>query len=170
MPTVLLGSGCFWSKEYYLSRLPGVIATHVGFAGGHTADPTYQQVCTKKTGHAEVVKVNYDPDVLPLEELLKYFFSLHDATIDRRDRGGQYRSAIYFPEKRENEVATAQKVIDYLKSKELLVTTEISSGEPFYPAAGRHQQYCEVRAINPRDPKGVTSTIWADFSSKESKC
>lgn len=163
MPTVLLGCGCFWSKEYYLSRLPGVKATHVGFAGGHVLAPTYQEVCTKQTGHAEVVRVTYNPAELPLKELLKYFFSLHDATIDRRGRGGQYRSSIFFPENKEAERSLAWQMLAHLKAKGIDVVTEIATEVVFYPAAGRHQQYCDVRGIQPRDPKGTLADSWSDF-------
>lgn len=163
---MLLGSGCFWSKEFYLSQLPGVTSTHVGFAGGYAIDPTYQQVCTKKTGHAEVVRVTYDSAVLPLEKLLQYFFSLHDATVDRRERGGQYRSAIYFLGNADEELSTTRKMIDYLREQGVCVVTEAKDNVSFYSAAGRHQQYCTVRNIDPRDPRGVSGEIWTNFKAE----
>lgn len=94
---LLLGCGCYWSKEYHFAKLPGVVGTEVGFAGGHTRNPTYLDVCGKQTGHAEVVSVKFEPDFLPLNQLLYYFFALHLPTIDRRTQGGQYRFCNLFP-------------------------------------------------------------------------
>lgn len=113
-----------------------------------------------------MVRVSYDPTILPLEKLLQFFFSLHDPTIDRRGRGGQYRSAIYFPGTNEQEAALAQEMIAYLHQYEIMALTEVETGIPFYPAAGRHQQYCDARAINPRSPKGIGTADWAEFSPK----
>ncbi len=154
----LLASGCFWSKEYYFSRLPGVVATRVGFTGGHTEHPTYQQVCTKTTGHAEIVEVTFDPRQLSFPELLRVFFARHNPTIDRTGKGGQYRSAIFYTT--EAQRATAQAMIDHLRRNGYAVRTQLEPAGAFYPADARHQQYCEVRGIVPREYEGVPEAVW----------
>jgi methionine-S-sulfoxide reductase len=146
--TLLLASGCFWSKEYHLSKLPGVIATEVGFAGGHVPDPTYVQVCHKTTGHAEVVSVTYDPTVLATEVLLTEFFTLHNFEIDRGRGSGQYRSAIFSVEEDE-QLATARRMIDRLRRAGYAPQTEVKVVAAYYPAEARHQQYCELRGQHP---------------------
>lgn len=169
-PTVLLGAGCFWGKEYHLSRLPGVVDTQVGFAGGNTVNPSYREVCSKTTGHAEVVRVTYDPNRLSLRDLLIFFFTLHDSSIDRRDRGGQYRSAIFFEDTDENMVALSERMVDFQKGKGVVVTADIMANVTFYPAEERHQGYCDVHGFSPRAGKGILPAEWADFPQKERKC
>jgi methionine-S-sulfoxide reductase len=145
----LLGAGCFWSKEYHLRQLKGVISTHVGFAGGTAPYPNYQQVCTKTTGHAEVVRVVYDTRVISLMDLLDFFSRLHDVSRDRSGGGGQYRSAVFFPGQQAEalELALAWKARTGGTAK--VPTTEIKENIDFYPASGRHQQYCVTRNIQP---------------------
>lgn len=130
-----------------------MLATTTGFAGGTTTDPTYKQVCTKTTGHAEVVRVVYDTRELSTADLLIEFFSLHDFTIDRRGKGGQYRSVILLdpssPHTQKQEVAV-QTAFGRLRAANLLPATEFGLAEHFYPAENRHQQYCSVHGITPK--------------------
>ncbi len=133
------GCGCFWTKEYLFSQLPGVVATRTGYMGGDTPQPTYHQVCTKTTGHAEVVEVSYDPVETSLLELLKRFFSFHDATRDRSEKGGQYRSVVFWRKPEERVELTSE--INALKSAGLAVTTSIEKVTTFWEAEERHQGY-----------------------------
>lgn len=165
---MLLGCGCFWSKQYHLSRLPGVITTHVGFAGGTLPHPTYAQVCGKQTGHAEVTRVTFDTRRLAVRDLLRFFFRLHDPTIDRRGRGGQYRSFIGL----EKETAKNATLVDQiktllqdLKAASVALKTEFSYPSIFYSAAGRHQQYCDVRGIEPRPIRRLSGPEMAVLGS-----
>lgn len=139
------GAGCFWCVEDVFRRTKGVINTTVGYSGGHTKNPTYEEVCTDATGHAEVVQVEFDPTVLPYERLLDVFWTSHDPTqLNRQgpDIGTQYRSAIFYHDKNQQEIAT--------KSKENLeksgrfakkIVTEIKPAQEFYKAEDYHQQY-----------------------------
>lgn len=132
------------------------MGTATGFAGGHLADPTYQQVCRKDTGHAEVVRVRYDLRRLSTRELLTEFFTLHEFNTDRRSNGGQYRSCIFIdPSRKEadEQTKTAERLIDQLRTAGYPVYTEVGNGGPFYPAEARHQQYCSVRGIVPKRHK-----------------
>lgn len=145
----IFAAGCFWSKEYAFRRRPGVIATRVGYTGGHTEAPTYQQVCQKNTGHAEAVEVTYDTEQTSFEALARYFFEIHDPTIDRRTRGGQYRSAIFY--QNEEQRKTAEKLMDILRKKGIEPATELVAATTFWPAEARHQQYCDTRGLQPTD-------------------
>jgi methionine-S-sulfoxide reductase len=140
--------GCFWSKEYFFSRVPGVQSTRVGYTGGHRPHPTYQQVCAKKTGHAEAVEVTFDPDKVRYKTLVRFFFEIHDPTVDRRGKGGQYRSAIFCHTPAQQHVANILKA--QLQERGYAVKTEIESAPVFWEAEDRHQQYCENRGIQPR--------------------
>ncbi|WP_020535513.1 peptide-methionine (S)-S-oxide reductase MsrA [Lewinella cohaerens] len=150
---IYLGSGCFWSKEYHLAQLIGVVATQVGFMGGHLPAPTYKKVCTKTTGHAEVVAVTYDEQQLKTSELLRAFFSIHDPGIDRRGKGGQYRSVIFYTRPEQMEAAQSWHVeLEQLGHK---VYTELKEASIFWPADERHQQYCNTRGLTPKPVKGL---------------
>lgn len=140
--------GCFWSKEYFFSKVPGVVATRVGYTGGHSSSPTYQKVCTKSTGHAEAVEVRYDASIVRYEDLVRFFFELHDPTIDRRGKGGQYRSAIFFHTA--GQLTTATKLKAELKKKGYDVKTEIKPAKQFWQAEDRHQKYCQTRGFTPQ--------------------
>jgi methionine-S-sulfoxide reductase len=153
--TLYLGSGCFWSKEYHLGKLPGVLATRVGFSGGQLPSPTYQQVCTKTTGHAEVVALRYDETVLSTLDLLATFFSLHDPRIDRREKGGQYRSVIFHTTSAQKEAG--QWWLKKLATMGHTVYTELKEAGPFWPAGERHQQYCTTKGLIPKPTKGLLS-------------
>lgn len=143
---ILLAMGCFWGAERHFWQLPGVVNTAVGYAGGATPNPTYDEVCTGRTGHTEIVRVVYDPAVLPLEKLLKSFWEAHDPTQGMRqgnDIGTQYRSAVYGDEAqlavaRETQ-AVFQSELDRLDKGP--ITTELAPKPTFYFAETYHQQY-----------------------------
>jgi methionine-S-sulfoxide reductase len=147
---ISLGLGCFWGAEKALWQLPGVHSTAVGYQGGFTPNPTYEEVCTSLTGHAEVVRVVLDPERLPVTRLLRTFWELHDPTQGYRqgnDVGTQYRSAIYWttPEQHEAALATREVYAAALSRAGFgAVTTEIrpaAEAGPFYLAESHHQQY-----------------------------
>ncbi|WP_110708930.1 peptide-methionine (S)-S-oxide reductase MsrA [Salinicola sp. CR57] len=158
---IVLGLGCFWGAERLFWELDGVTVTAVGYAGGITPNPTYEETCTGKTGHAEVVMVVYDPSRITLESLLGTFWEAHDPTQGMRqgnDLGTQYRSAIYTTN--ESQRATAEQSRDEyqaaLRSQGLgTITTEIRPLETFYYAEEYHQQYL---AKNPNGYCGLKGT------------
>jgi methionine-S-sulfoxide reductase len=145
---IILGAGCFWSKEYHLSRLPGVTATRTGFAGGTTVDPTYAQICEKNTSHAEVVEVTYDPSIISSWELLTEFFTLHNFKINRGRGVGQYRSAIFSLED-DDQLATAREMLEILAEHRFDPQTDVEVVPAFYPAGARHQGYCDTHGMSP---------------------
>ncbi|MBN2377821.1 MAG: bifunctional methionine sulfoxide reductase B/A protein [Sedimentisphaerales bacterium] len=138
----IFASGCFWGTEYYLQRVPGVISTTVGYIGGHVDSPTYKQVCTGKTGHAEAVEVIFDPAKTDYEKIAKLFFETHDFTqLNRQgpDIGEQYRSEIFYMDEDQKKIAL--RLIDTLKQKGFNVKTAISPAGKFWPAEDYHQDY-----------------------------
>jgi peptide methionine sulfoxide reductase msrA/msrB len=138
----IFASGCFWGTEFYFQATPGVISTTVGFTGGHVDNPTYQQVCTDKTGHAESVEVVYDPSKISYEQLAKLFFETHDFTQFNRqgpDVGTQYRSAIFYLNDQQKQIAT--QLVEELKKKGYNVKTQIAPAGKFWPAEDYHQHY-----------------------------
>jgi peptide-methionine (S)-S-oxide reductase len=151
--TAVLGGGCFWCLEAVFDRLRGVQSVESGYAGGHTVDPSYREVCDGDTGHAEVLRISFDPAVLSFRDLLKVFFAIHDPTTKDRqgnDVGTQYRSVIFAqtPEQR----ADAEAVVAELTAAKLWpdpIVTEIADATPFYPAEGHHQRYFERNASQP---------------------
>jgi len=143
--TAYFASGCFWSKEYAFSRLDGVLTTRVGYAGGHSPNPTYRQVCTKTTGHAETVEVVFDPAEISFAELARFFFEIHDPTAPRPS---PYRSAIFFTSEAQREVA--QALLEMLTQRGLQPLTELSPADRFWEAEERHQQYCTRRGFEPK--------------------
>jgi len=145
----IFAAGCFWSKEYHFQKQPGVVSTRVGFTGGHLPKPGYQEVCRKDTGHAEAVEVSFDPDQTNFRCLAKYFFQFHDPTVDRTENGGQYRSAIFYHNETQKEVA--EQLIEELKANGYAVKTTLERATTFWPAEARHQKYCESRGMQPRD-------------------
>ncbi|MEM7573613.1 MAG: peptide-methionine (S)-S-oxide reductase [Bacteroidota bacterium] len=159
--TIYLGAGCYWSKEYHLSRLVGVLGTEVGFAGGQLENPSYLEVCGKKTGHAEVVAVRYQPKLLSFYCLLQHFFQLHPAQVDRRKNGGQYRSAIFFPNiANKLEISTINWMFGFLTSAGLSPTTEVKESVSFFRAMDRHQGYCERLSRPPKNGLGFPLYSW----------
>jgi len=143
----IFAAGCFWGVEDKFSKTPGVISTEVGYTGGQAKNPTYKQVCTDKTGHAEAVKITFDSSLISYEELLKVFFSIHDATqINRQgpDIGRQYRSAIFYFNSAQK--MAAEKIVKELESSGRLgksIATEIVPASKFNKAEEYHQQYYE---------------------------
>lgn len=159
--TAVFGLGCFWGAEQIFWQTPGVYTTAVGYAGGFTPNPTYEEVCSGRTGHTEAVLVAYDPDVVSYEELLKRFFEGHDPTQGMRqenDTGTQYRSAIYWHGEAQRKSAESVKV-DYdamlVESGFGAISTEIAEAGEFYYAEGYHQQYL---GKNPNGYCGLGST------------
>jgi peptide-methionine (S)-S-oxide reductase len=138
---IVLGAGCFWGIEDDLLLQPGVVATRVGFAGGHTVAPTYEDVCTGSTGHAEVVEVRFDPGRTTLAELLRYFWARHVATVRER---GQYRSIIVCSTPEQLHVVEAVRAeIEAMRASREPIVTDVLVGEPFYEAGEEHQKYYE---------------------------
>ncbi len=147
MQQMIFGFGCFWGAERVFWQLPGVYATAVGYAGGHTPNPTYEEVCSGRTGHNEVVLVVYDPAKVSTGEVLKKFWESHDPTQGMRqgnDVGTQYRSGIYVFDEDQRALAETSKA-DYEKAIGRhgmgAITTEIKDAPPFYYAEDYHQQY-----------------------------
>jgi len=138
-------AGCFWGAEAHFTDLPGVVDAVSGYTGGATAEPTYEQVCSGETGHAEAVRVEYDPDVITYEELVESFFGMHDPTTPDRqgpDVGTQYRSAVFFHTPRQE--ATARAVTERLEQAGAFddpIVTEIAAAGPFWRAEDYHQDY-----------------------------
>lgn len=170
---VIFGCGCFWGAEKGFWRLPGVITTAVGYAGGSGPDPSYQQVCSGRTGHAEVVRVVWDRTKVGLSDLLKLFWECHDPTQGDRqgnDRGSQYRSAIFVADPADLALveASCQAYGELLnKAGYGPITTEISSGKPFYYAEPYHQQYLAKPGSRPycsAQPSGVRLGSFAGAS------
>jgi peptide-methionine (S)-S-oxide reductase len=161
METVVVGLGCFWGAERAFWSLDGVWVTAVGYAGGSTPNPTYEEVCSGRTGHNEVVLVVYDPAVIPFETLLKTFWESHDPTQGMRqgnDAGTQYRSGIYVSDETQRAAALASKeaYAPALKARGYgPITTEIVTAGPFYFAEDYHQQYL---AKNPGGYCGLGGT------------
>ena len=142
-------AGCFWGVEAAFQRVPGVIATTVGYSGGHTANPTYEQVCGHTTGHAETVEVEYDPSKVSYEQLLDAFWTCHDPTTLNRqgpDVGSQYRSAIFCVDEDQKAAAELSKARqEALGKRGLRIVTEITRTGPFYRAEEYHQHYLQKR-------------------------
>lgn len=148
--TTYFASGCFWGTQYHLQKKDGVISTEVGYMGGHRDKPTYEQVCTGQTGHAETVKVIFDSNKISYEELTKLFFETHDQSqLNRQgpDIGTQYRSVIFYNS--ETEKKTAEKLITELEKKGLTVVTELSPAIIFWTAENYHQNYYENKGGSP---------------------
>jgi len=143
------GAGCFWGVEAAFRRLDGVSGTRVGYAGGHKDNPSYEDVCYTDTGHAEVVEVTYDEDVVPYEALLATFWAEHDPTqLNRQgpDVGAQYRSAIFVHDEAQRAAAEASR--ERVQSKlSRPVVTQIEDAQTFWEAEDYHQQYLEKRGL-----------------------
>ena len=143
--TVMFGSGCFWCSEAVFQRIPGVIAVKSGYSGGTVKNPTYKQVCTGDTGHAEVIQVSYDSQKVSFEKLLEIFWMSHDPTSLNRqgaDVGTQYRSVIFYYDEAQKNMA--EKSMDSLNKSgkfKAPVVTQISKAGPFYPAEDYHLDY-----------------------------
>ena len=147
--TATFGAGCFWGVEETFRCTEGVMDTEVGYAGGHTEDPTYEQVCSHTTGHAEVVQLQYDPETISYEELLEVFFDLHDPTqVNRQgpDVGDQYRSVIFYHNEKQQEAAETMKAeLDASEEYSRPIATQIEAAPTFWPAEDYHQEYLKKR-------------------------
>jgi peptide-methionine (S)-S-oxide reductase len=145
------GAGCFWHVEDLLSKTKGVTSTKVGYIGGQLPDPTYEEVCTDKTGHAEAVEVEYDPDEISYGELLDVFWRSHNPTTLNRqgpDVGIQYRSAIFYHNDQQKEVAEKSKqLLDKSPQYDNPITTQIIAAPIFYPAEEYHQKYFKKHGL-----------------------
>jgi methionine-S-sulfoxide reductase len=147
-----LGGGCFWCMQPPFDALPGVVSTRVGYSGGKTPDPTYEEVCEGGTGHAEAVEVSYDPAKVPYEKLLDVFWRQIDPTTPNRqfaDAGTQYRTAVFYHD--EEQRAAAEKSKRELAASgrfDAPIVTEIVPAGPFYEAEDHHQKYYEKRTLH----------------------
>ncbi|MCX6326673.1 MAG: bifunctional methionine sulfoxide reductase B/A protein [Bacteroidia bacterium] len=140
--TAIFAGGCFWGVEYFLQKAPGVISVTSGYTGGQVKNPTYKEVCTGNTGHAEAVKIVYDPDKISYEKLLKLFLEIHDPTqVGRQgpDIGDQYRSEIFYMNDDQKDIA--EKDLNILKTKGYKIETTVTKASEFYPAEACHQDY-----------------------------
>ncbi len=146
------GAGCFWGVEAAFRQIKGVLSTEVGYTGGRTTNPTYEDVCSDKTGHAEAVEVTYDPSRVAYAELLNVFWQNHDPTTPNRqgpDVGEQYRSAIFFHSPAQEAAAKASKArLEAEKRFKRPIVTQIVAAGPFYRAEDYHQQYLEKRGLS----------------------
>jgi len=153
METATFGSGCFWCSEAVFSELQGVVKVEPGYAGGSVPNPSYEQVCTDRTGHAEVARVTYDPSVITYRELLEVFFSTHDPTTLNRqgaDEGTQYRSVIFYGN--DEQKSQAEDIIKELTEERVFrsrIVTELAPLTEFYPAEDYHHEYYKRNPAKP---------------------
>jgi peptide methionine sulfoxide reductase msrA/msrB len=146
----IFAAGCFWGVEHLMRQLPGVINVSSGYSGGFTVDPTYKEVCTGKTGHAEAVEVIFDPKITTYEQIARSFFEIHDPSQQNRqgpDVGNQYRSAVFYLTAQQRESALG--LIDILKGKGIKVYTEVKPAGAFYLAEEYHQQFYAKNGSEP---------------------
>ena len=162
--TATFGCGSFWTKRRLFGALHGVTDVRVGYMGGTTLNPTQQQVAQKTTGHTEVVEVTYDPDQTRFPQLLKAFFSFHDATRDRSGKGGQYRSVVFCRKAKEEIIA--KRAIELLRREGLEVTTRVESAQIFWEAAPSPQRGT-ARTLRAADDRDAPSTRLAGLSLVE---
>ncbi|MCO6510394.1 MAG: peptide-methionine (S)-S-oxide reductase MsrA [Aridibacter famidurans] len=153
LETATLGGGCFWCTEAVFDALKGVEEVVSGYSGGHVEDPSYQEVCTGSTGHAEVIQVRFDPEVISFKEVLQIFFATHDPTTLNRqgnDVGTQYRSVVFYHS--DDQKNAAEQVIEAIDNEGIYddpIVTEVAEFSKFYPAEDYHQEYFEN---NPNQP------------------
>jgi len=151
--TATLGAGCFWCVEAVFDDLQGVESVESGYSGGHTENPTYREVCSETTGHAEVVNVNFNPNEISFKEILQIFFTVHDPTTLNRqgnDIGSSYRSAIFYHD--ENQKQIAEEVVKEVGAEGIYdnpIVTEVTAFDKFYMAEDYHQEYFDN---NPNQP------------------
>jgi len=151
--TATLGGGCFWCLEAVFDNLQGVVSVESGYSNGKAVNPTYQQVCSGDTGHAEVVRVNFDPGKIAFREILEVFFAIHDPTTlnsQGNDFGTQYRSAIFYNSP--GQKATAEQLIAELTAKKAFgapIVTEVAPAQTFYAAEDYHQEYFANNSAQP---------------------
>lgn len=144
-PQAIFAAGCFWGVQYYFDQVPGIVETTVGYTGGQTENPTYEDVCTHTTGHAEAVLVKFDPAQVSYEQLVRHFFKMHDPTqLNRQgpDIGDSYRSAIFYEDG--SQKVTAEAIAAELQPIfDRPVVTQIASASAFYKAEDYHQKFAE---------------------------
>lgn len=148
--TAIFAGGCFWGVEYMLSKVPGVLKVESGYIGGTTENPTYEEVCSHRTGHAEAVRVVFDPAKVSYETLARLFFEIHDPTQENGqgpDLGDQYRSEIFYTSPAQQ--ATAEELIAELRRKGYDVVTQVTPAGRFWPAEDYHQRYYERKGTQP---------------------
>jgi peptide-methionine (S)-S-oxide reductase len=148
-----LGGGCFWCTEAVYKELKGVVEVQPGYSGGHVKNPAYREVCNGTTGHAEVVQITYDPQIVSFSEILEVFFMTHDPTTLNRqgnDVGTQYRSAIFYHSEKQKQ--TAEKVIGFFEEEKVYedpIVTEVTAFDAFYKAEDYHKNYFEKNKDQP---------------------
>jgi len=151
MKTIVLGGGCFWCTEAVFKMFDGIVGINPGYAGGHTANPTYHEVCSGTTGHAEVIQLEYDPKRIGLEKILEVFFKAHDPTTPNQqgaDIGSQYRSIILYDDPKDKAVVEdyiGKIASDYKKP----ITTEVRKLDKFYPSEDYHKDYYKNNPLQP---------------------
>ena len=148
--TAIFAGGCFWGVEYLMEKQPGVLSVVSGYIGGKVSHPTYEQVCSKTTGHAEAVRIVFDPSKVSYETLAKLFFEIHDPTqLNRQgpDVGDQYRSEVFYTTPEQKQIA--EKLIAQLKTKGYSVVTKVTSATTFWPAETYHQDYYDRKGTTP---------------------
>jgi peptide methionine sulfoxide reductase msrA/msrB len=146
----IFAAGCFWGVEYYLQKLPGVLKTEVGYCGGQTENPTYEDVCSGNTGHVEAIRVIYDPQKISYAQLVKFFFEIHDPTQTNGqgpDLGTQYLSVIFYHNETQKNIAEQLK--SELEQKKLVIATSIQQTSPFWFAEKYHQDYYTKTGTQP---------------------
>lgn len=152
LQVAIFGAGCFWSVEEEFRKMEGIMATEVGYSGGRTRNPSYEAVCTGITGHAEVVRIIYDPSRVSYEELLQYFWRMHDPTTPNRqgwDIGEQYRSVIFFHTPEQEQAArTLMDQLDRSGKFANPIVTEIKPAEEFWRAEEYHQKYVSKKSVS----------------------
>ena len=149
MDKALFGAGCFWGVEEFFRKVNGIISTQVGYSGGGTLNPTYQDVCTNKTGHAEVLEVHFDDNIISYKKLLDCFWECHDPTTLNKqglDVGSQYRSVIFYFSEEQKKIAEESKTSKQKKFNNKIVT-EIKKADIFYLAENYHQLFIQKREI-----------------------
>lgn len=152
MAKATFGAGCFWGVEEIFRKIPGVTSTSVGYTGGTTKNPTYEDVCTDKTGHAEVVDIEFNPDVVSYQNLLKVFFENHNPTTLNQqgpDKGSQYRSVVFYhDEEQKSQAEQMKKELDQSGKFHNPIVTEVTAAKTYYPAEDYHQKYLQKRGID----------------------
>jgi|TARA_B100000809_G_scaffold212793_1_gene216928 peptide-methionine (S)-S-oxide reductase len=145
----IFAAGCFWHIEDYFSKIKGVLSTRVGYTGGSFENPTYKDICTGTTGHAEAVEIEFDAKIIPFSELLKHFWEIHDpCSLNRQgpDIGNQYRSAIFVTSSEQEEEVLKQKKLYNEKKYNYKIVTNIEILSKFYPAEKYHQKYIQKKS------------------------
>lgn len=158
--TIVVAGGCFWGVEELIRKVPGIVDTEVGYAGGKTENPTYETVKNGNTGHAEAIQIEFDPAKISLEKVLQLFFQLHDPTTFNRqgnDVGSQYRSTIFYSNEEEHAIAEKVKKAENESGRWTRpVVTTLEKLTKFYPAEGYHQDYLQ------KNPGGYTCHYWRE--------